>query len=542
MASLYKQKKYKSVPDNAEIVRRRGKRIAKWVDGRGSKQNAPITIDGTQIILESGPYWGKYRDQNGVVKRLSTGCRDKQSAEKKLQGWLTDSDRLDSGLVTTGELNAKQYAKRPIGEHLEAYVAFLGHKTTRGRRTNPVHVANVKSQIEQIIADCRFAQIVNISRSAVEKWMHQEEARGESSGKTINNYRSAIMAFCRWAVSAQRLTANPLEGLYTADETDKKRQRRALTEKEIAKLLEITCSRPLMEARTIRSGPRKGQLGAKVRPERTEQLTRLGQERALVFETMIYTGLRLGELASVNVSDLHLDCESPYIEIRASDAKDARCDQVAIPLHLAAKLMDWVANKLPTAKLFKVSKGLRKILYRDLALAGIQALDDKGRPIADDQGRRIDVHALRHTCGTQLAKHGVLPQVASRQMRHSTLDMTLKHYTHLAVEDKSEAVERLPAYDSVLAAESKKKTGTDNADVTPSEKYAQKYAQQQSFRDNQCQDKCDLGSDKESSPSSQSAVSPQKSNASERTRTSTGYCPLGPKPSASANSATLAFC
>ncbi len=82
--------------------------------------------------------------------------------------------------------------------------------------------------------------------------------------------------------------------------------------------------------------------------------------------------------------------------------------------------------------------------------------------------------------------------------------------------------------------------GTDDADVTPSEECAQKYAQHQSFRDNQCQDKCDFGSDKENSPPPKSAFLAQKTNASERTRTSTGYCPLGPKPSASANSATLA--
>jgi integrase len=542
MASVYKQKKYRPIPENAEIIRRRGHKIARWDDRRGTRREAPLSEDGSQVIIESGPYWGKYRDHNSVVKRRSTGCRDKQSAEKKLQDWLTEADRVDSGLVTTEELNARQRAKRPIDEHLEAYIAFLRHKTTRGRRTNPVHVANVKSQIKQIITDRRFAQIVNISRSAVEKWMHQEENRGESSGKTINNYRSAIMAFCRWAVSEQRLISNPLEGLYTADETDKKRLRRALTEAEIAKLLAVARSRPLAEARTIRSGPRKGQLRATVRPDVERRLIKLGVERALMYQSMIHTGLRKGELASLTVSDLHLDADPPFLSMQALNAKNARADEIPLRADFVGVLREWTSNKLPNAKLFRVPNGLRKILYRDLALAGVQQIDKSGRPIADAHGRKVDVHALRHTAGTQLAKHGVLPQVASRIMRHSSINMTMKHYTHLALEDKSKAVERLPAYDSDLGAESEKKTGTDDTDVTPSEKYAQKYAQQQSLRDNECQDKCDLGDNKESSPSSQSVVFPQKTNASERTRTSTGYCPLGPKPSASANSATLAFC
>ena len=255
-------------------------------------------------------------------RRKSTECRDKQSAEKKLQDWLTESDRLDSCLITSDELNAKQHAKRPICEHLGAYIAFLRHKTTRGRRTDPVHVANVKSQIEQIITDCHLAQIVNISRSAVEKWMHQEENRGEISGKTINNYRSAMMAFCRWAVSEQRLISNPLEGLYTADETDKKRDRRALTEAEICILLEVASSRPLIEAQTIRSGPRTGQLGAKVRPDVEDRLIELGAERALMYQCMIHTGLRKGELASLTVSDLHLDAAPPLPEYSSIECQE----------------------------------------------------------------------------------------------------------------------------------------------------------------------------------------------------------------------------
>jgi len=480
MASVYKQKKYKPIPDNAEIVRRRGQKVAKWTDGRGTRQEAPLSEDGSQIILENGPYWGKYRDHNGVVKRRSTGCRDKQSAEKRLQDWLTESDRLDSQLITTDELNAKQHAKRPTSEHTTVYIKALEHKTTRGKRTSPDHVANRRRQLERLVSDCGFGRLADITKGRMERWMHDREDEGIMSGRTINTFRDAALAFCRWCVSNDRLTSNPLEGLYRADETEKKRLRRALTEKEIAKLLEVTQRRPLVDALTITSGPNKGKMLAKIKPDRRERLIRLGQERALIFEVEIYTGLRLGELASVKVSDVHLGGQSPYVEIQASDAKDARRDQVAIPLHLAAKLKDWIANKLPTAKLFKVSKGLRKILYRDLALAGIQALDDKGRPIADDQGRRIDVHALRHTCGTELAKHGVLPQVASKQMRHSTINMTMKHYTHLAIEDKSKAVERLPVYDTGLGVESEKKTGTDDADVTPSEKYAQKYAQCQS--------------------------------------------------------------
>jgi integrase len=50
----------------------------------------------------------------------------------------------------------------------------------------------------------------------------------------------------------------------------------------------------------------------------------------------------------------------------------------------------------PDELLFRVPKQLFKILHRDLALAGI--------PIRDERGRVVDVHALRHTFATHLAR------------------------------------------------------------------------------------------------------------------------------------------
>ena len=59
-----------------------------------------------------------------------------------------------------------------------------------------------------------------------------------------------------------------------------------------------------------------------------------------------------------------------------------------------------------------ISKAFCKILNRDLNAAGI--------PKSDDRGRTIDVHALRHTFGTNLSKAGVAPRVAQNAIRAST--------------------------------------------------------------------------------------------------------------------------
>ena len=64
----------------------------------------------------------------------------------------------------------------------------------------------------------------------------------------------------------------------------------------------------------------------------------------------------------------------------------------------------------------------------------------------------VDLHALRTTLGTQLARAGVAPQVAQKVMRHGDYRTTLKHYTVLGLVDAAQAVGRLPRIEQPAAA------------------------------------------------------------------------------------------
>ncbi len=165
-------------------------------------------------------------------------------------------------------------------------------------------------------------------------------------------------------------------------------------------------------------------------PHRIEQLDRLGRERALMYKTLIFTGLRRGELASLTIGQLHLAGPRPYVDLHAADEKNRQGAQIPLRSDLAGELASWVedmqarntrdsdANKgqschrlttvarstaLPlTTPLFTVPKALVKILDRDLKLAGIAK--------RDEWGRTVDVHALRHCFGTLLSRSGVAPE------------------------------------------------------------------------------------------------------------------------------------
>jgi integrase len=188
----------------------------------------------------------------------------------------------------------------------------------------------------------------------------------------------------------------------------------------------------------IRHGPRKGQLAAKVRDEVVESLLRLGRERALLYKTAVYTGLRRGELELMQVGWLVLDGESPRVILPDSVAKNRK--EASIPLlgNLAADLREWIkeTSKSANEPVFWVPKELIKILKRDLAAAGI--------PYRDSHGRTLDVHALRHTTGTNLARAKVSPRLAQEFMRRRDIKLTLQTYADVEQLDRAELSRAVP--------------------------------------------------------------------------------------------------
>lgn len=77
----------------------------------------------------------------------------------------------------------------------------------------------------------------------------------------------------------------------------------------------------------------------------------------------------------------------------------------------------------------------RRLLDRILERAGIP------RQTADGV---IDLHSLRHSAASRMARHGVPMIIASRVLGHASTEMTSRVYTHLATEDLRAAIVRPP--------------------------------------------------------------------------------------------------
>jgi integrase len=310
--------------------------------------------------------------------------------------------------------------------------------------------------------------------------MKRAEADGMGA-RTRNTYQAAIVAFCNWCVETDRLAANPLDGLCKADvSSDRRRVRRALTEEELRTLLKAARMRPVAEYGrervslppdekegrstwryrgltydTLEAAYDRGRKALEDSPDYLAKHERLGLERTLIYKTMVLTGLRLGELASMTVGQLHLDEPQPYAELLAKDAKAGSAALIPLRRDLVEDLLDWLRMRLEALRgeaeekgaplplnlpvqepLFSVPRNLIKSFNLDLAAAGI--------PKEDERGRTVDLHALRHTFGTHLSKNGVAPRTAQAAMRHSSLDLTMNVYTDLSLLDGAGAVEALP--------------------------------------------------------------------------------------------------
>ena len=474
MGTVFKKTVTKAVPSGADVIVRKGERFARWKDGKGKARTAPLTTgrDGTDRVVIVSPYYvAKWRDGAGVVREKSTGCRDEQAARRVLAGWERKAELIRSNVITAAEAAVGEHQARPLGVHLDAYDEHL-----RAKDASDIHRDHTGRYLRRLAAECPFGTLADLRREALERWLATRAGEGMGA-KTRNLYRGALVSFGNWCVETSRLTSNPFDAVPKANErADPRRRRRAMTEDELTRLLAVARERPLLEALTVRKGPRKGEPYANVRDEVRQRLLLLGRERALIYKTLVLTGLRKGELASLTLAQLSLDDPVPFLSLDAADEKNREGSDIPLRDDLAADLRDWLADKPrrlqegalatgapiparppPDTPLFAVPGALVKILNRDLKLAGI--------PKRDERGRTLDVHALRTTFGTLLSKGGVAPRTAQAAMRHSDIKLTMTVYTDpklLDVRGALDALPTLPLDGRQPGGEALPATGTDD--------------------------------------------------------------------------------
>jgi integrase len=370
----------------------------------------------------AGPWIASYFDHAGKRRERSTRTTDRRAAERILAKIVADVALRREGVIDPRDDRFATEARRPLTEHIAAYIA-----NCRGAGHNERFVKQKEQHFARITEATGATRLVDIDADSIGRYLAGMKERGRSA-RTRNAVRALCIAFMGWCVRTGRVESNPLGTLAKVDEErDRRRVRRPLTDDELARLLAVARER----------GRDSWYLAAALAGLRRGDLHRL-EWRDIDFKTGTIT-IREGKARRADVLPMHE---------QLAEALRRRLD--ARPAMPTARVWPEAVTDLTRAKDF-----LRAGLARR-----VPVLDADGNPIKigagkreriktrlvthDDEGRVIDLHALRTTLGTQLARAGVAPQVAQRVMRHADYKTTLRHYTVLGLVDTASAVAKLP--------------------------------------------------------------------------------------------------
>ena len=405
-----------------------------------------ITTNGTRGMAEF---------MAAQIERLKA-CRD--AGERPigdLSEWLKGLPESITKKLASADLidDKRASASLPLERHIDDYISSCEHEGQTGQyvRTKRLHLSRLAEHIGA-------KRLTDIKREPVESFLISLK-KADHSAKNINDHRATAITFINWCVERGRIDQNPLVGIKQLNvKQDRRYVRRALTVDELSRLLEVAESRPLRELMTIRTGPNKGQLGAKVRDSVKQKAIERGRHRRAVYLTAALCGLRRKELGLIQWGDI--DFEDRVITVRIEVGKAKRTDHVPMHPMLAETLADLRPQDVNVIDPVFPIVPTCKIVNEDIQAAGI--------PLVDDQGRHVGLHGLRTTLGTNLAKAGVAPQVARQIMRHADYRTTLEHYTTLSIHDAVAAIDQIDVQpNQTTAPVTLLATGTDTSDVMP---------------------------------------------------------------------------
>jgi len=341
---------------------------------------------------------------------------DRRIAERMRGQIIHQRDLEAAGL---GPLEGQSMA---LDELRSAYLADLCLRVGLKQRRS---ITDALARVLRIIAPRRVRDL-----RALDMMRYRSVRLAEGvSNRTVNVETGALRSMLRWAVASGLIAQSPIAHLQPLPTTERHQRhvRRALSEVEIERLYAAADEE---DAACARAGRRR-------------------VPQAVLWRALIETGARWGELTSVTWADL--DAERRALWLRAPHTKSGRTRVIPLRRELTDELLGLRAVHQgarlqlvrPGDRIFLSPDGsnwaayttnARRLLRRTLDRAGIERVDPTGRV--------IDVHALRHTALSRMARRGVPLVVAQRIAGHSSPDITSRHYLHLDLEELRAGVER----------------------------------------------------------------------------------------------------
>ncbi len=292
------------------------------------------------------------------------------------------------------------------------------------------------------------------AQKAFAAWLERQPL----STRTAEAYRAQVGAYLRWLEgsehAAQALSVESVRDWAVRDykRAMKKRRLKPTTVNQALAAIDalyrsLNKGRPDVRRETLAQvAPRALAEDAQRRFLRSVERCPSARDRA-VATLFLYTGLRLSELAGLDVGDVAVSPRRGRLRVALGKGDAYR----EVPLNSACRsaLDDWTAAR---------TKQLEALAEKDPELAaadalwlsrgggrlGSRAIDLVLRRLAADAGIELSAHVLRHTCVTNLIRSGADVVLVAELAGHRRLDTT-RRYSLPSEADRDAAVEALLA-------------------------------------------------------------------------------------------------
>jgi len=234
----------------------------------------------------------------------------------------------------------------------------------------------------------------------------------------VNRRLAGLRAFFAWAVKSGQMASNPaaeVKGLRQA-----RRVPKALSAQEVYKLQRTAAAqRQLAEAKAGKGNVTPAVVSAR----RDEALVNL----------LLYTGLRVGEAASLCVDDVVLNDRSGKVIVRSGKGRKYR----EVPLHKEAR------NALAAYLEVRPEDEGESLFLGQRGPLGPRGIQMRRTALGEAAGVEVTPHTLRHTFATRLLREaGADLVMVAALLGHSSV-ATTAIYTQPREADLVEAVEGL---------------------------------------------------------------------------------------------------
>jgi site-specific recombinase XerD len=304
--------------------------------------------------------------------------------------------------VTTDTKSKNRNSRKPVGltttrpatdKLVEEFLGFLEVERNASPRTLRIYRDALRDFRAQSNAPGWRQCTAQHFRDYLFDLMKRKQARSY-----IRLQFSALRSLYRFLVARNRLTKDPVREIQLPKA--EKKLPLVLTQRQMGELL----AAPL-QVKKPKSAP-----------------VWMAQRDAAIMEVFYSSGLRLAELASLNVNDLDLYTES--VRVLGKGRKERVCPVGAPALQAVSRYR--AAANVHSGPLF-LNKGRRRISPRSIWLILKRYLRHTSIPIA------LSPHKLRHSFATHLLDNGADLRSVQALLGHASLSTT-QIYTHVTTE------------------------------------------------------------------------------------------------------------